>query len=293
MDNFIGTGVALVTPFDGQGRIDEVSLRKLVNHVIEGGVDFLVPLGTTGESATLSMQEKAEVIRIVADENHNRLPLMAGIGGNNTATVVRELEETPWLKECQAVLSVTPYYNKPSQQGLYEHYRAVAAAAPLPVYLYNVPGRTGVNMTAATVCRLSHDCPNIAGIKDASGNFEQSTAILKDMCPGFIALSGDDATVLPLMSIGFEGVISVAANAFPGELAGMVNAVRRGDYMTARQAHLNLAEMCRVLFEEGNPAGIKSVLHQKKVIAYETLRLPLMPVSDSLTHKIEGILRKM
>ena len=209
MKRFDGTGVALVTPFDEELQVDEISLRCLVEHVIEGGVDFLVALGTTAESATLSKEEKARVVRIIAEANRGRLPVMAGIGGNNTSEVVREIEEADWLKDCQGILSITPFYNKPTQVGLYEHFKTIAGIAPLPLCLYNVPGRTGVNMKAETIARLSLECPDIFALKEASGNFAQATAILKQKRPDMFVFSGDDAIVLPLMSLGFEDRKSV------------------------------------------------------------------------------------
>ena len=201
MDRLIGTGVALVTPFDEQQRIDRESLYRLVNYVIDGGVDFLVALGTTAETATLSADERAVVVHTILEANQGRLPVIAGIGGNNTAEVIRELQTATWLKACQGILSITPCYNKPTQRGLYEHFKAIAAASPLPLCLYNVPGRSGVNMEAATVAALSHDCPNIIAVKEASGRFDQATAILKSKRAGFAALSGEDALLLYFRTI--------------------------------------------------------------------------------------------
>ncbi len=261
MKRFDGTGVALVTPFDEELQVDEISLRCLVEHVIEGGVDFLVALGTTAESATLSREEKARVVRIIAEANRGRLPVMAGIGGNNTSEVVREIEEADWLKDCQGILSITPFYNKPTQAGLYEHFKTIAGIAPLPLCLYNVPGRTGVNMKAETIARLSLECPDIFALKEASGDFAQATAILKQKRPDMLVFSGDDAIVLPLMSLGFDGVISVFANIMPQECSALVNHVKKGHWADARQLHLRLSDFCKLLFEEGNPAGIKAALY--------------------------------
>lgn len=288
MKKFTGTGVALVTPFDENLKVDRESLCRLVAHVLEGGVDFLVVLGTTAETATLTPEERAEVVHIIADVNQGRVPLMAGIGGYNTAEVVREIQEANWLNECQGILSITPFYNKPTQTGLIEHFKAIAAVAPLPLCLYNVPGRTGVNMCASTIARLSHECPNIIALKEASGNFEQATAILKLKRPDFIALSGDDAIVLPLMSMGFEGVISVLGNVMPRECVTLVNSVKKGDYATAQKVHIALSDLCRMLFEEGNPAGVKAALHAAGIIRHNTLRLPLTPVGEELYHRLES-----
>lgn len=282
MKDFTGIGVALVTPFDERGHIDREGLRNLVAYVINGGVDFLVALGTTGEPPVMTSEERAEVVEIITSENAGRLPVMVGVGGNSTHSIVRELQSSPWLSKCDCVLSVVPYYNKPSQQGLYEHFRMIAEHSPLPVFLYNVPGRTGVNMSAATTVRLSNDCPNIIGLKEASGNFDQATEILKGKRADFTVLSGDDCIVLPLMSMGFEGGISVLANVWPGECAALVRHVKNGEYAAARAIHLKCSDMCRALFMEGNPAGIKAALHAKGVIRHNVLRLPLIPVSEGL-----------
>ena len=286
MEKFTGTGVALVTPFDEHLHIDREALVGLVDHVIHGGVDFLVVLGTTAECATLSDQEKAEIVNTIAAQNRGRLPLMVGIGGNNTAEVISEIRNANWLDKCQGILSITPFYNKPTQQGLYEHFKAIATASPLPLCLYNVPGRTGVNMSAVTLARLSWDCPNIVAIKEASGNFEQATSILKLKKPDLVALSGDDAIVLPLMSMGFQGVISVLANVLPRECSSLVSSIKKGDYTTAQKLHLQLSDLCKLLFEEGNPAGVKAALHAAGIIRYNTLRLPLTPVSEELCYRI-------
>lgn len=286
MNKLTGTGVALVTPFDENLKIDALSLTRLVKFVMDGGVDFLVVLGTTAESATLTAVEKAEVVRIVAEENRGRLPLIVGVGGNNTAEVIREIQTAEWLKDCQGILSVTPFYNKPGQEGIYAHFKAIAAASPLPLCLYNIPGRTGVNMNASTLLRLVADCPNIMAVKEASGNLEQATAILKQRPENFAAFSGDDAVVLPLMAMGFDGVISVLANVVPGKCVGLVNSIRKGNYGAARQLHTELSDMCKLLFEEGNPAGVKAALFAAGIIRYNKLRLPLTPVSDALFEKI-------
>lgn len=286
MKSFTGTGVALVTPFDENLDIDRDSLCRLVNHVIDGGVDFIVVLGTTAETATLTPAEKAEVVGLVAEINDGRVPMMAGVGGCNTREVIREIREAGWLDKCQGILSITPYYNKPTQEGLIEHFKAIAAVAPLPLCLYNVPGRTGVNMNASTIARLSGECPNIIALKEASGNFEQATDIMKMKPDGFIALSGDDAIVLPLMALGFEGVISVLANVLPHECSSLVNHVRKGDFVRAREVHIALSNICRLLFEEGNPAGVKAALHAAGIIRCNTLRLPLTPVGEELYDRI-------
>lgn len=286
MNKLAGTGVALVTPFDENLDVDAGSLVNLVKYVMAGGVDFLVVLGTTAESATLTAEEKAKVVRIVAKENRGRLPLIVGIGGNSTAEIIREIQTVEWLKDCQGILSVTPFYNKPGQEGIYAHFRAIAEVSPLPLCLYNIPGRTGVNMNASTLLRLVTDCPNIMAVKEASGNLEQATAIIKDRPENFSALSGDDAVVLPLMALGFDGVISVAANVLPEECVSLVNSIRVDDYLTARKKHIELSSICKLLFEEGNPAGVKAALYAAGIIRCNKLRLPLTPVSDGLLEKI-------
>ncbi len=288
-----GTGVALITPFDENQEVDKDSLVRLVKHVIGGGVDFLVVLGTTAETTTLSPEEKAEVADIIVRENRGRLPLVAGVGGNNTREVVRELKEYDWLKNFQAILSITPFYNKPNQTGLIEHFRQVAAASPLPLCLYNVPGRTGVNMSASTITQLAAECPNIIALKEASGCIEQATAILRGKHGDFTLLSGDDSLTLPLMALGFEGVISVMANIMPSVCAKMVNSIRCGNYPEARKIHLALSLLCRALFEEGNPTGVKAALHAAGIIRHNVLRLPLIPASPDLYARIREYISRL
>ena len=246
MKKFSGVGVALVTPFDETGRVDEHSLRNLVNYVVDGGVDYLVALGTTSEAATMTADERAFVVQVIAEENAGRLPIVLGIGGNNTAQVIHDLATLPYLRLGDAILSVTPYYNKPSQQGLYNHFKAIAEHTPLPVILYNVPGRTSVNMTAAITLKLARDFENIIAI-------------------------------------------SVIANVMPNEFSTMLHLALEGEYGEARQIHLQLGEMFKALFEEGNPAGIKAALHTRGVIACQKLRSPLCEVSEALYQKIKRL----
>jgi 4-hydroxy-tetrahydrodipicolinate synthase len=286
MERFDGVGVALVTPFDDSLAVDELSLRRLVEHVIEGGVDFLVVLGTTGECATLSAEEKAQVVNVVLGVNRGRLPIMVGMGGNNSAEVVREIRHSEWLKDCQGILSITPFYNKPSQAGLFEHFKSIAAATSLPLCLYNVPSRTGVNMDPETIMRLTQECNNIQAIKEASGNFEQATSILRQRRPDLVLFSGDDSIVMPLMAMGFNGVISVAANLFPRKYTTLVRNMKMGQWDEARKLHLELSELCHLLFKEGNPAGIKAALHAAGIISQNKLRLPLTPVSEGLFRQL-------
>ena len=287
---FTGVGVAIVTPFDAQGNIDINSLKSLVSHIIDKGANFITVLGTTAETPTLSREERELVVKTVAEHNAGRLPLLVGVGGNCTANVISDLKNLSYFKYCQGVLSVVPYYNKPSQQGMYEHFKAVAEASPLPVILYNVPGRTGANMCASTVMKLANDCPNIVGIKEASGIMQQATELLKITRPDFSILSGEDGLVMPLTAMGFDGVISVAANQYPQYYVEMINAVREGDVKKAAELHVKLSDYCVALFAEGNPGGIKAALHIAGVINDPTLRLPLVSVSDSLVEKMKSII---
>lgn len=287
---FKGVGVALVTPFDENGKIDEVALGNLVDDVIVGGVDYLVALGTTSEAATMSEAERMEVLRLILEKNNKRVPVMVGIGGNNTAEVVKKLQEFPYAVACDAVLSVVPYYNKPSQEGMYQHFKAIGECSPLPVFLYNVPGRTATNLSASTVVRLSNDCPNIAGIKEASGNFAQISEILKFKRHDFTVVSGDDGITLPLMAIGVEGVISVIANACSRDFSTMVHLAQTGKFSEAAEIHLQLSELFQALFAEGNPAGIKAALHIKGIIRNNRLRLPLIPVTPALYDRLRLLL---
>ena len=271
-----------MTPFDETGRVDEHSLRNLVNYVIDGGVDYLVALGTTSEAATMTADERALSCKLLPKRMPDVCRLFWESGEIIRTQVIHDLATLPYLRLGDAILSVTPYYNKPSQQGLYNHFKAIAEHTPLPVILYNVPGRTSVNMTAAITLKLARDFENIIAIKEASGNFEQATAIISGMPENFIFLSGDDGIALPLVSIGASGVISVIANVMPGEFSTMLHLALEGEYGEARQIHLQLGEMFKALFEEGNPAGIKAALHARGVIACQKLRSPLCEVSEAL-----------
>jgi 4-hydroxy-tetrahydrodipicolinate synthase len=288
--NLQGTGVALVTPFDRNKEIDYPALGRLVEHVIAGGADYLVTLGTTAETPTLSSDEKKAIAAFIQKQNAGRLPVVLGVGGNHTEGVIRSLKEYD-TEGVEAILSVTPYYNRPSQEGLYQHYRAVAEASPKPVILYNVPGRTGVNLTAETTLRLAHDCPNIAGVKEASCSLSQMAYILRDRPESFLVISGDDNMALPLVALGGDGVISVAANACPEPVCRMVRLCLAGDFVEASRIQLNLLEWIESLFCEGNPVGIKTALALKGRIQNE-LRLPLVAGSESLHGKIEGLFKK-
>jgi 4-hydroxy-tetrahydrodipicolinate synthase len=283
---FSGTGIALVTPFQSNGDLDQPALVRLVNHCIAGGVEFLVALGTTGETATLTSEEKNRVLQTVAETTNGRVPLVVGVGGNNTRAVCDALQ-SGMPEGYSGVLSVSPYYNKPTQEGIYQHYKAVCGSTDAPVILYNVPGRTGSNVLAETTLRVAHDCPNAVAMKEASGNLEQAMALVQGAPDGFEVLSGDDNLTLPLIASGATGVISVSGQAYPGLFSQMVRDARSGHLDRARTAHYALFRFTQLLFAEGNPGGIKAALAQLEVMENQ-LRLPLVPVSSSL----QGELRK-
>lgn len=287
--NIRGVGVALITPFTDQGEVDFAALGTLLNRVTDGGADYLVVLGTTAETPTLTADEKTAVLRFVLGQNAGKLPIILGIGGNNTAEVVAGIRRQD-LSGVDAILSVTPYYNRPSQEGLYLHYKAIAEAAPCGVVLYNVPGRTGVNLKPRTALRLASEFPNVIAIKEASGSLSQAAYILRDRPDGFAVISGDDNLTLPMAALGADGVISVAANAFPKTFCDMAHKALDGDTATAARLHLRMMETVDALFEEGNPTGIKCALSCLGIIR-NTLRLPLVPSSDALTEKIGRLLR--
>lgn len=286
-----GMGVALVTPFKEDETIDFDALAKVVEYQIKSGTDYLVVCGTTAETPTLTEQEKEEIKQFVIQINQSRLPIVFGIGGNNTKQIVKTIEETD-LTGIDAILSVTPYYNKPSQEGLYQHYAAIAKVSPLPIILYNVPGRTGVNMSAATTLRLANEFSNICAVKEASGNFTQIDDIIKNKPEDFMVISGDDGITFPLITLGAEGVISVIGNAFPKEFSRMVRLALEGDYESARTIHHRFTELIELLFVEGNPAGVKSML---AVMGYtqNVLRLPLVPNTIKTYEKIRQVLNQL
>jgi 4-hydroxy-tetrahydrodipicolinate synthase len=280
MNAFKGTGVALVTPFLEDQQVDFPSLERLINHVIAGGVDYLVALGTTGESATLTSSEKAKVLKACVEYNKGRVPLMLGLGGNATQKLIDEIEQTDFYGVA-GILSVSPYYNKPTQEGIIAHYRALADASPVPLVLYNIPGRTMSNMTAATTLALSH-LPNIVGIKEASGNLEQCMQIAASMPKDFLLLSGDDLLTKPIQSIGGTGVISVLANAIPSSFKTLIE----GDESSSLQAAYSILKLNGLMYEEGNPVGIKNLLLHQGVIQTDQVRLPLLRASQGLSEKI-------
>ncbi len=291
MRELTGTGVALVTPFTKDLRLDVQSLRSLVRHCCKGGVDYLVVLGTTGESVTLNKAEKQEVVQTVIQENNGQLPLVIGIGGNNTAAVVEELENTD-LSSFIAVLSVSPYYNKPSQEGIYQHYKAIAAASSKPVILYNVPGRTGSNVLPETVLHLARNCKNIIGVKEASGSLEQIQAVISGRPDGFLVISGDDATAKDTVKMGGHGVISVLAQALPESFSGMIRTANGPNKEEADTLNSELAEAMKLIFEEGNPTGIKAML-QVLGLCDAYVRLPLAEASDDLKARISTYMKSL
>jgi len=284
-------GIALVTPFKADMSVDYDALKRLVEYQVASGADFLAVLCTTAETPTLNPEERAKVKRLVIDVVHGRIPIVLGCGGNNTMAIVEELRSGDW-RGVDAILSVVPYYNKPSQEGLYQHFMAIANASPVPVILYNVPGRVGVNMTAATTLRLANDNPNIIAIKEASGNFDQIDDIIKNKPRRFTVLSGDDGITFPLITLGAEGVISVIGNAFPREFAKMVRLALDGDYQNALTIHHRFKELFSLLFVDGNPAGVKAMLNAMGYCE-NVLRLPLVPTRITTFEKIQAILRQL
>jgi 4-hydroxy-tetrahydrodipicolinate synthase len=287
-----GAGVALITPFNKKGEVDYPSLKRVVEFVIEDGIDYLVVQGTTGESPVLTKEEKQKTLDFILDINKGTVPIVYGIGGNNTAEVIHNIKNTNF-NGIDALLSVTPFYNKPQQEGLYLHYAAISEASPVPIILYNVPGRTSVNLTAETTLRLAHDFKNIAGIKEASGNISQIMQIIKGRPEGFLVISGDDLLTLPIMSLGADGLISVAANACPGAMAQLVKECLSGDYKAAAETHYLLMDFINTLFLDGSPSGVKAAMNMMG-LCENVLRLPLVPVNKTVLEKIkvslEGIL---
>lgn len=289
--NLRGMGVAIVTPFHQDKSIDFQSLSRLLDYIIDGNADYIVVLGTTGETPTLSLEERVQVREFTANYVKDRIPLVLGLGGNNTSNIIHTLK-TEDLSKFSAILSVVPYYNKPTQEGIYQHYREIANASPLPVILYNIPGRTGVNMTAETTLRLANDCKNIVGVKEASGDKVQITAIIRQMPAGFQVVSGDDSNALELIENGASGVISVVGNAFPSLFGKMINLALQNKMEEAKTLNLKFKELFSLLFVEGNPAGIKAALNALSIIKNE-VRLPLVKVSDSTYSNIKSITKTL
>lgn len=288
---FTGTGVAIVTPFNNDFSVDYPSLEKITDYCISNGVNYIVVLGTTGESATLTKDEKKQVVKTVISAAAGRVPIVIGIGGNYTQEVTETIKNTDY-NGIDAILSVSPYYNKPNQAGIYEHYKAIAAVSPLPIILYNVPGRTGMNMAPQTILRLAHDFKNIIAVKEACGNLVQAMEVLRDKPSHFSVISGDDALTLPMISVGATGVISVVANSHPKEFSIMVDEAIGGNYPLARKIHLSLLETINLLFADGSPSGVKTVLELKQ-LCKSVVRLPLMPVSEQVYSKIKEAITKI
>ena len=288
---FKGLGIALITPFKEDGSVDYDALIRLVDYQLNNGADFFCILATTGETPTLTREEKQKIKDLVVDYVQARVPILIGCGGNNTAAVVEELQ-TADFKGIDGILSVCPYYNKPSQEGLYQHFKAIAAATQLPVVLYNVPGRTGVNLQAATTVRLARDCQNIVAIKEASGNLEQVEEIIKNKPADFDVISGDDSLTFPMVSCGAVGVISVIGNALPKEFSRMIRLQMRGEYDPARTIHHRFTDLFSLLFVDGNPAGVKAMLSEMGFIQ-NVLRLPLVPMRINNMQRMSEILKEL
>ena len=293
MKKLKSTGVALITPFTKKGKVDFIGLEAMVNHVIADGkgVDYIVALGTTGETATLDWQERMDVFACIAEKNKKRVPLVAGFGGNDTAKLIQEIKAFN-VKGYDAILSASPYYNKPTQEGIYQHYKAVCSETNLPVITYNVPGRTASNITAATCIRLAKDIKNIVAVKEASGDLIQCMEIVRDKPKDFLVISGEDALTLPMISFGMDGVISVAANVWPVEFSRMVKLAMKGDFVKASNIHFKLLAGMHLLFAEGNPGGAKAFLSQMGIIE-NCLRLPLVPVSKELEAKMRAFTKQL
>lgn len=291
MQKFVGTGVALVTPFKKDFSVDTEALKRIVNHVIDGGVEYLVVLGTTAESATLSNEDKELVIDTIVKANDKRLPLVLGVGGNNTAKVIEELK-TRDFSNFDAILSVSPYYNKPSQEGIYQHFKAIAEVSPLPIILYNVPGRTASNMLPSTVIRLANDFKVFIAIKEAAGDIVQAMKLIQNKPEGFLVISGDDMITLPMVLAGGAGVISVIGEGFPKEFSEMVRLGLQRKVDEAYKLHYLLADVIDMIFEQGNPAGVKEIFKSLN-LSENTVRLPLVNVNEDLASRLDKFTKKI
>jgi len=291
-DRLFGVGVALVTPFKEDGAVDYAALTQLLEHIINGGVHYIVVSGTTGEPSTMTAAEKAELRAFIIKQVSGRVPLVLGIGGNNTAAVIDEIR-TSDLNGFDSILSISPYYTKPNQRGIYAHFAEIAKASPLPIVLYNVPGRTSRNIEPATIVSLANDFKNIVAVKEASGSMSQIMSIIDKKPADFMVISGDDSLTVPLMSVGVSGVISVAANVAPKQCVQMVNAAAKGDFKEASRLHYQLLDLMGALFEDGSPAGAKAALKMLGIINSETLRLPLVPVCDATREHIRVAVGKI
>ena len=286
MKKFRGTGVAIVTPFKNDSSIDFADMGHIVNYLVEGGVNYIVAMGTTGEAPTLTKDEKQAILTYVTESVNNRVPVVAGIGGNNTQEIINCIRELD-LTGIDGILSVAPYYNKPGQRGLFQHFKAIATCSPLPVIIYNVPGRTCSNISSETTLELAHECENIIGIKEASGDMAQIMRIIKGKPENFLVISGDDMLTIPVIASGGSGVISVLANAWPAECSEMVNNALKNNFKQAREIHFKFLEVIELLFAEGNPSGIKAFMSIKN-LCKNNLRLPLVPVSKNIMARIQN-----
>lgn len=287
-NKFIGTGIAIITPFLDNGEVDYDSLKNLVDFQINNGVNYLVVLGTTGEAATLNKEEKNAVIDCVIEATNNRVPIVVGFGGNNTLEVVQQIKNFKNFDKIDAILSVAPYYNKPSQEGLFQHYKLISETSPVSVIIYNVPSRTSININADTTVRIAKELSNVIAVKEASGDLNQIMQIIKDKPDNFLVISGDDAIAYPMIQLGGSGIISVIGNAFPKEFSAMIKQAINGESKSALQTHYKFLELIKGIFAEGNPAGVKALLHQRNIIS-NNLRLPLIPVSKSLYEKLNKL----
>ena len=290
-NRFKGLGVALVTPFTPDGEVDYPALKRLVNYQLDNGADFFCILATTGEAPCLTTEEKDRITETVKEINRGRLPILKYCGGNNTRAVVEEIKHTNW-EGIDGILSICPYYNKPSQEGLYKHFKAISAASPLPIVLYNVPGRTGINLKPDTLIRLARECDNIVAVKEASGSLEQVDEIIKNKPEGFDVISGDDALTFQMIASGAAGVISVIGNALPKQFSRMIRLEFKGEYEPARKIHHRFTELYKLLFVDGNPAGVKALLNDMGMIE-NVLRLPLVPTTIATKEKMAAILKDM
>ena len=286
-----GMGVAMITPFREDESVDYEALIRMIDYLVDNGTDYIVALGTTAETIALSDDEKKEVTRTIIERVDGRIPIVLGIGGNCTQRILSQIDRTDF-KGIDAILSVVPYYNKPTQEGIYQHFKAIVSATPLPIVLYNVPGRTVTNMTAETTLRLAHEFDSVIAVKEASGNFAQIGEIIKYKPSGFQVISGDDGITLPMLAIGAVGVISVLGNAFPKDFSHMVHLALAGDYQNARSIHLRFSELFELLFTDGSPSGVKSLLNMMRLIENK-LRLPLVPVRNATAEKISQAFLKL
>jgi len=291
MKRFKGTGVAIVTPFKNDSSIDFSALGRVINHVIKGGVNYIVAMGTTGEASTLTKDEKRALISYVTEAIDSRVPLVAGIGGNNTQEVINTIREMD-LEGVDAILSVAPYYNKPSQRGLFEHFKAIATCTPLPIMIYNVPGRSSCNISSDTCLELAHECENIFAVKEASGDMAQIMRIIKGKPENFLVISGDDMLTIPVIAAGGSGVISVLANAFPAECNEIVSNALKNNFKAAREVHFRYIEAIELLFADGNPSGVKAFMSIMN-ICHNNLRLPLVPVNKTVYSKIHKFVEEL